>query len=234
MAIGAELLTGALAGIAFVGCSLTRARPAHAAQGSGATGAAARGRRQRQAGQDRRCPCPHHRSRGGGGDQPSARGAGAVVVERVRPHRRDGRRGGRRRGAQHQPLLVSRRARRGGRADQDPERKARRILRRHPRPLCRLCDRRIAASAARRRAARIRDQDLGAARPVGRRQRRRSGTGRPEIPPGLGQGRGARHPDLHAPARHPGIGAERPAQGQRPFDQHDRQPARNHDRTCRI
>ncbi|MGH7117041.1 MAG: hypothetical protein ACREE9_21420, partial [Stellaceae bacterium] len=33
MAIGAELLTGALAGIAFVGCNMMRARPAHAAQG---------------------------------------------------------------------------------------------------------------------------------------------------------------------------------------------------------
>ena len=38
MAIGAELLTGALAGIAFVGCSLTNARPAHAAQGSAQPG----------------------------------------------------------------------------------------------------------------------------------------------------------------------------------------------------
>jgi aminocarboxymuconate-semialdehyde decarboxylase len=35
MAIGAELLTGALAGIAFVGCSLANARPAHAAQSTG-------------------------------------------------------------------------------------------------------------------------------------------------------------------------------------------------------
>ena len=70
----------------------------------------------------------------------------------------------------------------------------------------------------------------GAARPLGRRQRRGAGIGRPEIPPGLGQGRGARHPHIHAPARHPGIGAERQARRQRPFDQHDRQPARNHDR----
>ena len=38
MAIGAELLTGALAGIAFVGCSLANARPAHAAQGSAQPG----------------------------------------------------------------------------------------------------------------------------------------------------------------------------------------------------
>ncbi len=38
MAIGAELLTGALAGIAFVGCSLANARPAHAAQGSARPG----------------------------------------------------------------------------------------------------------------------------------------------------------------------------------------------------
>src|SRR5215831_1861220 len=32
MAIGPALLTGALAGIAFVGCNMMRARPAHAAQ----------------------------------------------------------------------------------------------------------------------------------------------------------------------------------------------------------
>src|SRR5260370_1385123 len=30
--------------------------------------------------------------------------------------------------------------------------------------------------------------------------------------------------------QHPDLGAERPPQGQRPPDQHDRQPARNHDR----
>src|SRR6516165_5708834 len=69
----------------------------------------------------------------------------------------------------------------------------------------------VAAPAARSRAARLRDQDIGSARPVGRRQRRRAGIGRPQIPPGLGQGRGAWHPDLHAPARHQGVGAERPA-----------------------
>src|SRR5271166_2465595 len=34
MAIGAGLLTGALAGLAFVGCNMMRARPAHAAQGT--------------------------------------------------------------------------------------------------------------------------------------------------------------------------------------------------------
>ena len=34
MAIGGELLTGALAGIAFVGCNMMRVRPAHAAQGT--------------------------------------------------------------------------------------------------------------------------------------------------------------------------------------------------------
>jgi aminocarboxymuconate-semialdehyde decarboxylase len=38
MPIGAELLTGALAGIAFVGCSLANARPAHAAQTTGQPG----------------------------------------------------------------------------------------------------------------------------------------------------------------------------------------------------
>ncbi|HEY3909768.1 MAG TPA: amidohydrolase family protein [Stellaceae bacterium] len=46
MAIGAELLTGALAGIAFVGCNMTRARPAHAAQGQSRQGTPQAGRRR--------------------------------------------------------------------------------------------------------------------------------------------------------------------------------------------
>jgi len=46
MAIGPELLTGALAGIAFVGCSLANARPAHAAQGQSQQGTAQPGRRR--------------------------------------------------------------------------------------------------------------------------------------------------------------------------------------------
>jgi len=46
MAIGAELLTGALAGIAFVGCSLANARPAHAAHGQSPQGQAQPGRRR--------------------------------------------------------------------------------------------------------------------------------------------------------------------------------------------
>jgi hypothetical protein len=39
-----------------------------------------------------------------------------------------------------------------------------------------------------------------------------------------------RHPNFPAPARHQGTRAERPAERQRPVDEHDRQPARNHDR----
>ena len=46
MAIGPELLTGALAGIAFVGCSLANARPANAAQGQSQRGATQPGRRR--------------------------------------------------------------------------------------------------------------------------------------------------------------------------------------------
>ena len=71
---------------------------------------------------------------------------------------------------------------------------------------------------------------LGLPRRRRRRQRRRRGTGQPEIPSVLGQVRGTRRAGLHAPARHARAGAERPAGRQRPFDQHDRQPARNHDR----
>ena len=75
---------------------------------------------------------------------------------------RDGRSRGRCRGAQHQPLLVPRRARRGGRADPDPEREAGRVLRRASRPLCRLRDGGAAAPRPRRRAARACGQDARA------------------------------------------------------------------------
>jgi hypothetical protein len=73
-------------------------------------------------------------------------------------------------------------------------------------------------------------KNLGLRGFVHRRQRCGAGIGRSAIPPGLGQGRRTRDFDLYAPARHPGIGAERPARRQRSLDQHDRQPARDHDR----
>ena len=121
-------------------------------------------------------------------------------------------RSGRRcRGAQHQPVLVSRRARRGGRADPGAERAARRVLRQPSRPLCRLRDRRAAIPRSRRRAGRARRQESRLPRRRGRRQRRRPGPRRSEIPPVLGEVRGAWGAGLHAPARHARIGAERKA-----------------------
>ena len=51
-----------------------------------------------------------------------------------------------------------------------------------------------------------------------------------EIPPVLGEVRRAGSARLPAPARHPRIGAERPVGGEWSPDEHDRQPARNHDR----
>ena len=70
---------------------------------------APRGRGQRQAGQDRRHPRPLLRAQGDGGDQASARSAGPADGGHQHAHRGDGCAGHRRRGAQHQSLLVSRR-----------------------------------------------------------------------------------------------------------------------------
>ena len=90
--------------------------------------------------------------------------------------------GHRRRGAQHQSLLVPRRARRGGRADPAAERDAGRVLRQPARPLRRLRDGGAAASRAGRRAGRARGEEARLPRRRRRRQRRRPGTGRPEVP----------------------------------------------------
>ena len=101
--------------------------------------------------------------------------------------------------------------RRGRRADQDPERDAGAILRRQPRPLRRLRDRRAATPRPGRRTGRTRGQATRLPRRRRRRQRRRRGTGQSRIPPLLGQVRGTRRPRLHAPARHARTGALRPA-----------------------
>ncbi len=61
--------------------------------------------------------------------------AGAAHVAGGRAAARDGRAGHRRRGAQHQRLLVQGRARRGAEADRAAEREARRVLRGAPRAL---------------------------------------------------------------------------------------------------
>ena len=68
--------------------------------------------------------------------------------------------------------------------------------------LRRVRDGRHAVSRSRRAAARIRGEEARAARHVGRRQRRRRGARRSEIPSDLGEVRGARRPRLHAPGRH--------------------------------
>ena len=75
---------------------------------------------------------------------------GLLMDDTSDAHRGDGRAGHRCRGAQHQPVLVPRRARRGGRADQGPERDAGRVLRRPSRSLRRLRDGGAAASRPRR------------------------------------------------------------------------------------
>ena len=173
MPITGDLLASAMAGIAFVGCAMASATPAPARN----RGAAARGRGQRQAGQDRRRACPLHRPGGRGADQSSAGSAGPADARHQHAHRGDGRAGHRRRGAEHQPLLVSRRARRRRRADQGAERDAGGILRRQPGSLRRLRNRGVAASRPRRGTGRTCGQEAGLPRRRRRRQRRRRGTG---------------------------------------------------------
>ena len=143
---------------------------------------------------------------------------------------RDGRPGHRRRGAQHQSLLVRGRSGRRDGADPDPERDAGRDLRRPARPLRRVRERGAPASGPGGRAARAGRQALRPARRRARRERRGPRAERPEVSPVLGQGRAARRPGLHPPAGHGRAGADGPARGQRAAHQHHRQPARDHDR----
>jgi hypothetical protein len=138
-------------GLVFTGCEISAGASASSGGGERLGSCpyprqALGGRDRRQADQDRRRPRALHRPGRGEGHQSPARGARAAVVGcryAARPH---GQNRCRCRGAQHQPLLVPRRARRRRRADQDPERGAGRFLRRPSRPLCRLRDRVAAIS----------------------------------------------------------------------------------------
>ena len=156
---------------------------------------------------------------------------GLLDGRHLHAHRGDGRAGHRRRGAQHQSLLVQgRQATQSAELIQHPERDAGRILRRQPRPLRRLRDGGAAASRSRRRAGRTRRQEARLPRRRRRRQRRRRGTRQSALPSVLGEVRGARRAGVHASARHARTGAERAPGRQRPADQHDRQSAGDHDR----
>ena len=228
MAIGAGLLTGALAGLAFVGCNMMRARPAHAAQGTAQPGrrreVVVNGKRVKTVDIHAHTIVPeaaaviNHPLEAPGllwsnvSDRIAEMDAEGIDVEALSIN----------------PYWY--------RAERDA---AAELIRIQNEKLAEFCaampDRFVAfatvalqhpSSPSSSSNMRSRPWDCAA---VGRRQRRRRGTGRSQIPPGLGQSRGTRHPGLHAPARHPRIGAERPARRQRPPDQHDRQPARNHD-----
>ena len=88
---------------------------------------------------------------------------------------------------------------------QDQQREARRAVRIAAGPLRGL---RLAAAAvpgSRGAAARDRDQEAGPARRRDRRQRAGRGFRRPEVPPGLGQGRRARRGAVHPSAEHAGA-----------------------------
>ena len=110
--------------IAFTGCEMLSAAAGLSPRRSptACPSAPPRGRGQRQAGQDHRRARPLLRARGDGAHQASAGGAGPADGRHQHAHRRDGRAGHRRRGAQHQSVLVQGRAGRGGRAHQEPER----------------------------------------------------------------------------------------------------------------
>ena len=95
-----------------------------------------------------------------------------------------------------------------------------RAMRFEARPLRRLRLARLAVPRSGRPAARDRGQEAGAARRRDRRQRRRRGVRRPQIPSGLGQGRGARRGVVH-PSAEP-AGARQAPQRQWLADQHHR------------
>ena len=203
-----QTTAGALSGLVFVGCDLMAAAPARAqARRRG-------GGRQRQAGEDSRRARPLRGAGGAGADEPEARRAGAAA----RPRHGDasggaaaghGRAGHRRRGAEHQPQLVQDGSRPRQADHQDPEREAGGGVRREPGAVRRLRHGGAAASRSRRRAARGGREEVRPARGRHRRQRRRRGDQRPEVPPVLGQGRGARRGGVHPSAgrRRPGAAA---------------------------
>ena len=159
-------------------------------------------------------------------------GAGQRRREPVHRHRRaaqaDGRDGDRHGGALHQSVLVSQGPRHRGGDRQAAEREARRAVRGAAGALRRLCLARPAVSRSRGATARGCREEAGPARRRHRRQRCGRGLLRPQIPPGVGQGRGARRGAVHSPAEH--AGARQALQGQRLAVEHHRQPARHHHR----
>ena len=72
------------------------------------------------------------------------------------------------------------------------------------------------------------DEEIRPSRRGDRRQRRRRGVRRSQVPPGMGEGGGARRGAVHPSAEHAGAGQA--LQGQWLARQHHRQSARHHDR----
>ena len=235
MAIGPELLTGALAGIAFVGCSLANARPANAAQGQSQRGTTQPGRRREVVVNGKRVKTVdihahtivpeaaaviNHPLEAPGllwsnlADRIAEMDAEGIDVEALSIN----------------PYWY--------RADRDASAELIRIQNEKLAEFCAATpDRFVAfATVALQHPQLAVEQLEHAVKKLGLRGLSIGGSvagrgaGRPEIPSGLGQGRGARDPDFHAPERHQATRAERPPERQRPADQHDWQPARNYDR----
>ena len=182
--------------------------------------------------QDGRRPRALRRPRGDGADGAQGRSADVADDAAHGPDPGDGRAGHRRRGAEHQSLLVQGRPRRRARADPHPERKARRSLRGAPRPVRRV---RVGGAAASRSSP-----------PSSWKKASRSTACAAPAIGGSVNGEDLSDPKFHpfwAKAEqlgvlvfiHPqGDGARvrsrSAAEGQRRARQRDRQPARDHDR----
>ena len=208
-----QTTAGALAGLVFVGCDLMAAAPARAQ--ARRREVVVNGKRVKTVDVHAHCAVPEAlalmNQKLGGPGAPAGPRHGDASGGAAAGH---GRAGHRRRGAQHQPELVQGRSRPRQADHRDPEREARRGVRRQPRPLRRLRHGGAAAPGSRRRAARGGREEVRPARGGHRRQRRRRGDQRPEVPPVLGQGRAARRGRLHPSAgrRRPGAA---PASGSR-------------------
>ena len=201
------------------------------APGAGGQRQAPRGRGQRPAREDDRHARPLHHPGGawrygrrdrGHAARPRHRGG------RRRPHRPDGRAGHRRRGDQHQPGLVPRRARRRQGGVRHPERAPGRVLRDLPGPLPGLRLAGAAVPGPGGAAARVRHED---ARPA--RRGRSAPASRATSSPTRsftrsGPRRRSSAPALHPPAEH--AGARKRFKGNGWLVEHDRQPAGHDDR----
>ena len=169
-----------LPAIVFEECEMkTTARQAKAKGGGKAKAKAATRRREVKVGGKRvktidvhaHCVIPEAlQMHGTQGRAHERRGPGIAEVG-ARRIARDGRAGHRRRGAQHQSVLVQGRARPGGGGRAHQQRAARRVLRDLSGPLHRVRVGRAAVSRARRGAARARGEEAGPARRRGRRER---------------------------------------------------------------